>query len=129
MIHRNNHQAAAWAGAVGTVVLGAAAMYAFDPQRGRRRRAIARDRVRHFATDVGEYAGAAVRDAAHRARGLRARAFHSSLASEVPGLLRGTRPVRESAAWSSTLRDAAIVGGLLLIACGAIGAVRRHQAF
>ena len=43
MIHRNNHHAAAWAGAVSTAVLGAAAMYAFDPQRGRRRRAIARD--------------------------------------------------------------------------------------
>lgn len=79
MIHRNNHHAAAWAGAVSTAVLGAAAMYAFDPQRGRRRRAIARDKVRRLATDVGEFAGVAARDAAHRARGLRARAFHSFL--------------------------------------------------
>lgn len=198
MIHRDNHQAAALAGAVGTVVLGAAAMYAFDPQRGRRRRALARDKVRRFATDIGEFAGVAARDAAHRARGLRARAVRSFqnhptaddlvviervrsrlgrvvshphaiqvgardgrvvlsgtiLASEVPSLLRAVRSVsgvreiddhlaahhdatsipalqgdaqapsraRARSAWSPSLRAAAIVGGVLLLVAGAVGA-------
>jgi hypothetical protein len=68
------HNPTPWVGALGTAVLGAAAMYAFDPDRGRRRRAIARDKARRLATDIGEFAGTAARDASHRVQGLRARA-------------------------------------------------------
>jgi hypothetical protein len=71
----HHHDATPWVGALGTAVLGAAAMYAFDPDRGRRRRAIARDKARRLAADFGEFAGTAARDASHRVQGLRARAL------------------------------------------------------
>src|SRR6185436_5550374 len=50
--------------------LGALAMYFLDPQQGRRRRALARDRVTHAAKAAGEAGSVAARDAVHRAQGL-----------------------------------------------------------
>jgi hypothetical protein len=53
--------------------LGAAAMYAFDPDKGRRRRAIGRDKVRRYVGQARNFATAAARDADHRLQGVRAR--------------------------------------------------------
>src|SRR5258706_13628397 len=49
--------------------LGAMAMYFFDPEQGRRRRALTRDRVAHAAKVAGEAGTVGARAAAHRAQG------------------------------------------------------------
>jgi uncharacterized membrane protein len=48
---------------------GAATMYLLDPNRGRRRRALARDSVIHTEHQLQRFAGKAARDIAHRAEG------------------------------------------------------------
>ena len=53
--------------------LGASLMYFLDPERGRRRRALVRDRLVHASTRAGSAAGATGRDLAHRAAGTAAR--------------------------------------------------------
>ena len=59
---------------IGSVALGAVAMYAFDPDKGRRRRALARDKAYSLLLDTRHAAGATRRDVAHRLDGLQARA-------------------------------------------------------
>jgi len=59
---------------VASVALGAIAMYAFDPDKGRRRRALARDKAVSVLLDTRHAAGATRRDVTHRLLGLRARA-------------------------------------------------------
>jgi hypothetical protein len=56
---------------VGAIV-GAAAMYLLDPDKGKRRRAIARDKLRSIAAQSTEFAGKATRDFSHRMQGVRA---------------------------------------------------------
>jgi hypothetical protein len=56
--------------------LGAALMYLFDPQAGRRRRALLRDRYVHLARKLEDAQRVVVRDAAQRTRGLIAEARH-----------------------------------------------------
>ncbi|HEX6210810.1 MAG TPA: SRPBCC family protein [Methylomirabilota bacterium] len=63
------NQARTWMWAAG---LGAAAMFLLDPDRGRRRRAIARDKLVHAARKTRDAAGTVSRDASHRARGVAA---------------------------------------------------------
>jgi osmotically-inducible protein OsmY len=63
-----------WTRIIRSVALGAAAMYLLDPDKGRRRRAIARDKARSLAIDTRNAVGATQRDVAHRIQGLRARA-------------------------------------------------------
>ena len=63
-----------FAGIVASVALGAIAMYAFDPDKGRRRRALARDKAVSVLLDTRHAAGATRRDVTHRLEGLRARA-------------------------------------------------------
>jgi hypothetical protein len=53
--------------------LGAAAMYVLDPDKGRRRRAVGRDKVRSLVGEARSFANAAARDANHRLQGVRAR--------------------------------------------------------
>jgi BON domain len=50
-------------------VLGAVAMYIFDPVLGRRRRALARDKIIRLRTAVGEAAGTTLRDLKNRSWG------------------------------------------------------------
>ena|SRR5688572_4624461 len=54
--------------------LGAACMYVFDPQRGRRRRALARDKFTRLAHKTGDGLDAAARDLSNRAAGTAAEA-------------------------------------------------------
>lgn len=49
--------------------LGAGLMYFFDPERGRRRRALVRDQMAHGTRITRDAAGATSRDMAHRASG------------------------------------------------------------
>lgn len=62
------------AGIIGSLALGAIAMYAFDPDKGRRRRALARDKAYSLLIDTRHAAGVTRRDVAHRIEGLHARA-------------------------------------------------------
>lgn len=55
---------------LGGVGLGALFMYFFDPQEGRRRRALLRDQVAHLGHRIGEGSQAAEDDFGHRLRGL-----------------------------------------------------------
>jgi len=57
---------------VGGVGLGAALMYFFDPDRGKRRRAKVRDTVEATGNKVGCYAGKMSRDIRNRAQGVMA---------------------------------------------------------
>ncbi|MFI4887670.1 MAG: BON domain-containing protein [Burkholderiales bacterium] len=63
-----------WSSVLGSAALGAAAMYVLDPDKGKRRRALVRDKVLSVVTDTRDAFGAAARDATHRIDGLRARA-------------------------------------------------------
>jgi len=59
--------------AVGAAI-GALAMYFSDPDRGRRRRALVRDQVQHWARETSGALDVASRDFGNRLRGVRARA-------------------------------------------------------
>ena len=61
------------------LALGALAMFIFDPQQGRRRRALARDKMVHYGKQVGELASSTSQDLKNRAYGL---------AKEAEGLVR-----------------------------------------
>ena len=54
--------------------LGAGLMYLFDPDRGRRRRALVRDKGHRWSRETAEFAGAAARDMRNRAIGMGAAA-------------------------------------------------------
>ncbi|HEX6138744.1 MAG TPA: SRPBCC family protein [Casimicrobiaceae bacterium] len=58
----------------GGALLGAAAMFLLDPDKGRRRRALARDKARSLLAHTRDAVGVAGRDASHRVQGMRARA-------------------------------------------------------
>ena len=62
-----------WTTTLGALALGAALMYTLDPDKGRRRRAVARDKAYSILLDAREAAGVTRRDIAHRLDGLRAR--------------------------------------------------------
>jgi hypothetical protein len=56
------------------MALGAGLMYVFDPQGGRRRQALMRDKVSSWANDAQELAGKKARHLGNRARGVMAEA-------------------------------------------------------
>ncbi|WP_168204773.1 SRPBCC family protein [Noviherbaspirillum sp. UKPF54] len=61
-----------WTAVLGAVALGAAAMYLSDPDRGRRRRALIRDKARSAVNKTGNAIDVASRDLGNRMQGLRA---------------------------------------------------------
>jgi len=75
-------------GALGTLLrgaaLGAAVMYLLDPDRGRRRRAVARDKLRSVASQATTFVDAARRDARHRLRAVQAGAARIGRRDRAP---------------------------------------------
>lgn len=65
-----------WLTWLGGAAMGAAAMYFSDPDRGRRRRALVEDKLRHFGTKTSRSIDVAARDLSNRLQGLPARARH-----------------------------------------------------
>ena len=57
-------------GAATGLFLGALAMFVFDPQQGRRRRALARDKAMHYGNQVSDYVSGAAKDLSNRAYGV-----------------------------------------------------------
>lgn len=83
MKHRSNSHGAL-SGLALTVATGAAVMYLFDPDKGRRRRAIAREKALSLANDVTGMFCAAARDAKARMQGLKAMATRPLRRAGVP---------------------------------------------
>lgn len=79
---------------IGAAALGAAIMYMFDPDKGRRRRAIVGDKAASVALDAQRALRAAGRDASHRMTGLRARARHLLTDEPIPDDLQLIERVR-----------------------------------
>lgn len=67
-MERDNHNAGL--ALLGGIGLGAGLMYLFDPNRGRRRRAMLRDAINHATHVANRAAGTTARDISHRAKGL-----------------------------------------------------------
>jgi hypothetical protein len=63
-----------WTSGIAGIAIGAFAMYFSDPDRGRRRRALVRDQVQHWAREVVCAFDVAARDLGNRMQGVRARA-------------------------------------------------------
>lgn len=63
----------AWGKWLAGAAIGAAAMYLSDPDRGRRRRALIRDKLRSTAIRSGDAIGVASRDLSNRMHGMRAK--------------------------------------------------------
>ncbi|MGE0127780.1 MAG: SRPBCC family protein [Blastocatellales bacterium] len=74
--------------ALGFLGLGAGMMYFLDPNRGRRRRALARDRMAHTANVLGSATETTARDFSHRLHGL---------------LVEGSRPFKRKEAFDGAL--------------------------
>lgn len=64
--------------------LAAAAMYLFDPDKGRRRRALAGDKLRSFGADATDRLGTAARDVKFRAQGAKAKVLRPFRREGVP---------------------------------------------
>ena len=72
-MHTDDIAKIALAAAIGAGV-GALAMFIFDPESGRRRRAYARDKVTHYGKQATEAVESTARDLRNRAQGLAAEA-------------------------------------------------------
>jgi len=80
---RNRAQMDSGLRALGYLGLGAGLMYYLDPDRGRRRRALARDRMAHGANVLGSATNTTARDFSHRVHGLLAEGSHLFKNQEV----------------------------------------------
>jgi uncharacterized membrane protein len=74
-IMKTHHSPGIWSQVVTSAALGAAAMYMLDPNKGRRRRAIFRDKTRRSLTNITHLAQVSARDISHRVQGFRATAL------------------------------------------------------
>ena len=70
------------------LAVGALAMFVFDPQQGRRRRAIAREKAMHYGREAGKIVSTTSQDLKNRAYGLAKEA--ESMAREQMGTEAGT---------------------------------------
>ena len=69
------------------LAVGAAAMFIFDPDQGRRRRALARDKAVHYGKEAGDFATGTAKDLRNRAYGVAAETrgmVKETLGSEKP---------------------------------------------
>jgi len=76
---------------IGGAGVGATVMYLLDPDRGRRRRAMLRDKGIHGIRSTGRSMGALSRDVAHRSLGLFARSRFVIARERVPDPILGER--------------------------------------
>jgi hypothetical protein len=110
------------------VGLGAAVGYFFDPDMGRRRRALVRDQVVRLIRIAREEVRAGVRDASNRAQGVTARVGHAATAASE-GERRGSADVRgeRRVARAAGLRPATRLA-LPILGAAALGRLRvpRH---
>jgi hypothetical protein len=79
---------------IGSAALGALAMFLLDPDKGKRRRAIARDKALSLIDDSRDAAGVAARDATHRIQGAQARVRRLFRRGPVPDDLQLIERVR-----------------------------------
>jgi gas vesicle protein len=89
-MHTDDIARVALAAAIGAAV-GALAMFIFDPDSGRRRRAYARDKVTHYGKQAAEAAESTAHDLRNRAQGLAAEARGA-----VSNVMHWTGPERRS---------------------------------
>ena len=68
--HRQSPELSTLLVAASAFALGAALMYIFDPQQGRRRRALVRDQFVHAGHQIGDAASGVAQDLSNRAYGL-----------------------------------------------------------
>jgi len=103
-----------WAAIVGAAALGAAAMFLSDPDRGRRRRALIKDKARRLRIQTGDAINVASRDLSNRMQGLRAqgRRFLSRRHEEAADDQVVTARVRERLGRTVTHPHAIKVGAL-----------------
>ena len=66
------------------VGIGAGLMYLLDPDRGRRRRALIRDKIEHATNEAEELAGKTSRDLRNRAQGVMAEIESSFTDEDIP---------------------------------------------
>jgi len=83
-----------WLAIVAAAVLGAAAMFMLDPDKGKRRRALARDKIGRAIKDGRHALVGAARDAGHRWQGVRAEARRRRLREGLPDDLQLIERVR-----------------------------------
>ncbi|MEO9136988.1 MAG: hypothetical protein ABI316_10360 [Casimicrobiaceae bacterium] len=83
-----------WTKVLGSAAFGAAAMYVLDPDKGKRRRALVRDKTQGLVADARGAVGVAARDATHRIEGMRARARRLLTNAPVPDDLQLIERVR-----------------------------------
>jgi len=74
--------------------IGAAAMYMLDPDKGRRRRALAADKAQRFMSDASTVLGAAAHDVSNRVRGVQASAGRRLRGTATPDDLQLIERVR-----------------------------------
>jgi gas vesicle protein len=89
-MHTNDIAKIALAAAIGAGV-GALAMFIFDPDNGRRRRALARDKMVHYGRETVDAVEGAARDLRNRAQGVAAEARGA-----VSNVMQWTGPERRS---------------------------------
>ena len=80
-------RSSSWTAILSAAALGAAAMYVFDPDKGRRRRAIARNKMRSTVDEGRRFVNAAARDAKHRWQGVHAIARRRLRRAQEPDAL------------------------------------------
>jgi hypothetical protein len=77
---------------IGALGAGAGLMYLFDPDRGKRRRAEVRNKVRHVANRANDAIGKTSRDFANRVSGIVAEAETLFTSGEAPDEVLAARP-------------------------------------